>query len=198
MLDIILIILVGMLILLVFEATYYYWSTYNTFIGLKNDILKAWANIDVLLKQRNDEIPNLVSTVSGYMEHEQKALIEVAKARTTLQLAESIGEKSASDKLIHDTLQRLYAVVESYPQLKADQTFLKLQKRISGLENQIADRREFYNDAATIYNTRRQSFPDKVVADSFGFGRMPLFRASEKERMIVEVRFREGSGEKKE
>jgi LemA protein len=191
MLEIILIVLAGMLILLAVESAYFYMSTYNALVGLRNDILKAWANIDVLLKQRNDEIPNLVSTVSGYMEHEQKVLIEVAKARSTLELAGSIGEKSASDKLIHDTLQRLYAVVENYPQLKADETFLKLQTRITGLENQIADRREFYNDAVTIYNTRRQSFPDNLVADRMGFGRMPLFRATEKERQVVEVRFRQ-------
>ncbi|MFH0863007.1 MAG: LemA family protein [Candidatus Altiarchaeota archaeon] len=186
--------LIGAFALLVMaEAAYYYVKTYNGLVDSRNNILRAWSNIDVLLKQRMDEIPNLVSTVKGYVAHEHGIFVEVAKARTTLEQARTVGEKEASDNIIRETLGRLYAVVEDYPVLKADQSFLKLQVRITQIENQIADRREFYNSAATIYNTRIQSIPDNIVANHSGFGRIPLFKASDEERRRIEVFFR-GNG----
>jgi LemA protein len=190
--EAIFILIPGFILILFFvQSAFYFVQTYNTLVKMRNDILKAWSNIDVLLKQRNDEIQNLISTVKGYMEHEQKTLIEVARARATLEAASSVGEKAASDSIIRDTLGRLFAVVENYPQLKADQAFLKLQTRLTGIENQIADRREFYNDATTIYNTRIQSIPDSFVAQRAGFGRIPLFKATEQERKKIEVAFRQ-------
>jgi len=190
MLEIILILCSVAVLITLTEAAFYYVNTYNSLVGLRNDILKAWANIDVLLKQRNDEIPNLVNSVKGYMEHERETFVEVTKARATLELAQTIGEKEASNSLITDTLKKLYAVVENYPQLKANETFLKLQTRITGIENQIADRREFYNDAVTIYNTRIGTIPDSIIAQRAHFMRIPLFKASEKERQRIEVAFK--------
>jgi LemA protein len=192
MADVFLILAVLVLLLLVGESITYWVSTYNGLVGLRNDIVKAWANIDVLLKQRHDEIPNLIASVKGYMDHEQGVLEGVAKARSTLEQANTVGEKEAADNIIRETLGKLYAVVENYPQLKADQSFLKLQTRITGIENQIADRREFYNDAATIYNTRIESIPERLIAKKAGFGRFPLFKATAEERSRIEVVFRGG------
>jgi LemA protein len=172
------------------NAAFYYVNTYNGLVALKNNTVKAWANIDVLLKQRSDELPNLISAVKGYTEHENQTLTEIARARTTLERAGTVGEKAASYDIITDTLQRLYAVVENYPALKADANFLKLQARITGIENQIADRREFYNDAATIYNIKIETIPDNYVAHSMKAKRIPLFRATEEEKRRIDVIFK--------
>jgi len=190
MIDAILILPAIVVVVALVESALYAVNAYNSLVELRNDILKAWANIDVLLKQRNDEIPNLVSTVKGYMGHERDTLTEVVKARSTLEMAKTVGEKEASSSIIADTLKRLYAVVENYPQLKADDSFIELQRRITGIENQIADRREFYNDAVTIYNTRIETIPDRMIAERAGFRRMPVFKASESERERIEVAFK--------
>jgi LemA protein len=176
-------------LLYVVVTVYYVIGIYNSLIGLRNDISKAWANIDVLLKQRNDEIPNLISTVKGYMEYESRVVEGVAKARSISLRAESVGEKAAYNELISGALKDLFAVVEDYPDLKANEGFLKLQKRITGLENEIADRREFYNDAVTIFNTRIETYPDKLVADGMRLKRRPLFRATEQERRNIKADF---------
>jgi LemA protein len=172
------------------ETAFYVVNAYNTLVELRNDILKAWANIDVLLKQRNDEIPTLLDTVKGYMEHERETLTEVTKARGTLEVAKTLGEKDASNNLITDALKKLFAVVENYPQLKANDAFMKLQLRITGIENQIADRREFYNDAVTIYNTRIDTIPDRIIAERANFKRIPLFKATSQERKRIDVAFK--------
>ncbi|MBD3387900.1 MAG: LemA family protein [Candidatus Altiarchaeales archaeon] len=164
-------------------------GTYNSLVELKNDIVKAWANIDVLLKQRSDEVPNLVSTVKGYMAHEREVLEAVTQARASVVRAGSVGEKAATNDMLEVALGRLFAVVEAYPELKADESFLELQKRITRLENEIADRREFYNDAVTIFNTRIESYPDRFVAGWMGLRRRPLFKARPRERLRVKTSF---------
>src|SRR3984957_7067672 len=127
---------------------------YNELVRLRNENDRAWANVDVLLKQRHDEIPTLVETEKGYMQHEQQTLRAVTQARAASMNAPSIGQKATADLQMTGALLILFAVAENYPQLKANENFLKLQNRISELEERIADRREFFNDDVNTYNTR--------------------------------------------
>ena len=160
---------------------------YNNFISLKNNIDKAWANIDVLLKQRTNEIPNLVNTVKGYMRHERETLESLTKARSFLLKAKTLSQKAAVDNAITELVKTVFAVAENYPDLKAGENFLQLQNRITGLENELADRREFYNDSVTIYNIRIQSIPDLIVARLMHINRIDLFKASEEDKKYVKV-----------
>jgi LemA protein len=160
---------------------------YNNFVRLKNNIEKSWANIDVLLKQRSNEIPNLVSTVKGYMKHERETLEALTKARSFLLNAKTLSQKAAADDAITELVKTIFAVAEQYPDLKAGENFLQLQNRITGLENELADRREFYNDSVTIYNIRIQSIPDLVVAKMMHLSREELFEASEEDKRYVKV-----------
>ncbi|MBS3175480.1 LemA family protein [Candidatus Woesearchaeota archaeon] len=160
---------------------------FNSLISLKNNISKSWSNIDVLLKQRSEEIPNLVETVKGYMKHEKSLLLEITKERTSLINSSSLSEKAKVDNAISSSLKTIFAVSEKYPKLRANENFLKLQNRITGLENELSDRREFYNDSVTIYNTRIQSFPDLFIAKVFNFNAKELFRVLEEERKVVKT-----------
>src|ERR1700690_1158310 len=127
---------------------------YNGLVRLQNEIGRAWANIDVLLKQRHDEILNLVACVKGYMDHERRGLEAVTLARSASVDATSAPQKAEAELALTRVLRSLFAVAERYPELKADQNFRALQNRISDLEERIADRREFFNDDVTTYNTR--------------------------------------------
>ena len=149
---------------------------YNGLVRLRNENDRAWANIDVLLKQRHDEIPNLVETVKGYMQHEQQTLLAVTQARTASMNAASIGQKALADLTMATALRRLFAVAENYPQLKANQNFLKLQTRITELEERIADRREFFNDDVNTYNTRIGQIPDVFVASFLSLKPRQMFQ----------------------
>jgi LemA protein len=160
---------------------------FNSLVRLRNNIQKSWANIDVLLKQRADEIPNLVSAVKGYMQHEKTVLGEVVKARADALGARTLSQKAAADQRMQAGLKSLFAVAENYPQLRASENFLALQKRISALEDQIADRREFYNDSVTTYNTRIESFPDMFIANMFSFGKHEMFEATAAERQVRKI-----------
>lgn len=162
---------------------------YNGLIRLRNENDRAWANIDVLLKQRHDEIPNLVETVKGYMLHEQRTLLAVTEARTAAVNAASVGQKAVADLQVASALKALFAVAENYPQLKANENFLKLQNRITELEERIADRREFFNDDVNTYNTRIGQIPDVFVASLMGLQRREMFTVSEQDRRQVEVGF---------
>jgi LemA protein len=162
---------------------------YNGLVRLRNENDRAWANIDVLLKQRHDEIPNLVETVKGYMQHEQQTLLAVTQARADSINASSVAQKAVADLKIASALHSLFAVAENYPQLKANQNFLKLQTRISELEERIADRREFFNDDVNTYNTRIGQIPDVFVASFMNLKRREMFKVSEQDRSQVEVSF---------
>jgi LemA protein len=162
---------------------------YNELVRLRNDNDRAWANIDVLLKQRHDEIPNLVETVKGYMQHEQQTLLAVTQARAASMNAASIGQKAQADLAMTGALRGLFAVAENYPQLKANQNFLKLQNRITELEDHIADRREFFNDDVNTYNTRIGQIPFVFVASFMSLKPRSMFRVSEEDRKLVEVKF---------
>jgi len=163
---------------------------YNGLVRLRNENDRAWANIDVLLKQRHDEIPNLVETVKGYMQHEQQTLLAVTQARADSMNAASVGQKAVAELKIASALHSLFAVAENYPQLKANENFLKLQTRITELEERIADRREFFNDDVNnTYNTRIGQIPDVFVASFMNLKRREMFKVSEEDRRQVEVSF---------
>ena len=161
---------------------------YNELVRLRNDNDRAWANIDVLLKQRHDEIPNLVEIVKGYMQHERQTLLAVTQARTASMSAATVGQKAEADLLVAGALRGLFAVAESYPDLKANQNFLKLQTRISELEERIADRREFFNDDVNTYNTRIKQVPDMFLANMMNLKARDMFKVSEEERQAIEVK----------
>src|SRR6266568_4810123 len=162
---------------------------YNSLVRLRNENDRAWANIDVLLKQRHDEIPNLVETVKGYMQHEQQTLVAVTQARAASMNAASIGQKAQADLTMTVALRGLFAVAENYPQLKANENFLKLQARISELEERIADRREFFNDDVNTYHTRIAQLPDVFLARMMKLQPRQMFRVSDEDRRQVEVNF---------
>jgi len=166
---------------------------YNELVRLRNDNDRAWANIDVLLKQRRDEIPNLVETVKGYLQHEQQTLLAVTQARAASMNAASISQKAQADLKMTDALRGLFAVAENYPQLKANENFFKLQTRISELEERIADRREFFNDDVNTYNTRIGQIPEVLVASYMSLKPRAMFQVSDEDRRQVEVRF-QGKG----
>jgi LemA protein len=168
----------------------YFLSLYNSLVALKNGIGRAWANIDVLLKQRHDELPKLISTCEGYMQHERGVFDKLSEARGALASARGVAQRAEAENQLTRALGQVFAVAEAYPQLKADESFRMLQSRISELENQIADRREFYNDSVTIFNIRIQQVPDAVVANWLGFTPAELFRASEQDREDVKVEFK--------
>ncbi|MBI2311408.1 MAG: LemA family protein [Betaproteobacteria bacterium] len=164
---------------------------FNNLVNLKHNVSKAWANIDVLLKQRHDELPKLVETCKQYMKFEQETLERVMKARAAVQTAQQaqdikgLGEAEGALRL---GLGRLFALAEAYPDLKTNQTFQHLQGRISGLENAIADRREFYNESVNVNNVRVEQFPDNVVAGMFGFRLFDLLEFAAAEKADVDVK----------
>lgn len=182
-------ILIGLVVILFGVGIFIYFITiYNSLVRLRNDMDKAWANIDVLLKQRHDELPKLIETCKGYMQYEQKTFQLITEARTSFMKANSVAEKAQADNMISGALKSLFAVSENYPDLKANNNFLQLQKRISELEERIADRREFFNDDVNTYNIRIQQLPDVFVAKMLSLQRRDLFKVSEEDRRDVEVK----------
>src|SRR6266852_6607302 len=161
---------------------------YNELVRLRNDNDRAWANIDVLLKQRHDEIPNLVETVKGYMQHEQQTLVAVTQARAASMNAASVRQKAQADLMMTGALRGLFAVAENYPQLRANENFLKLQNRISELEERIADRRDLFNDDVNAYNTRIRQVPEVFLANLMALKPRGLFTVSDDDRKLVEVK----------
>jgi len=175
-------------VLLVTGAAIYAVIVYNGLVRLQNEIKRAWANIDVLLKQRHDEIPNLVACVKGYMDHERQTLEAVTEARAVSINAASIPQKAQADVLLTSALRSFFVVAERYPQLKANQNFLALQDRISELEERIADRREFFNDDVNTCNTRIAQLPEVFLARPMKLQPRQMFRVNEQERQQVEVK----------
>jgi LemA protein len=167
-----------------------FFSTYNGLVALKNAVARAWANIDVLLKQRHDELPKLVSTCEGYMQHERAVFDQLSLARGAVVKAKSVGERAEAESKLTQSLGQFFAVMEAYPDLKANQGFLQLQSRISELENQIADRREYYNDTVATFNTRIQQIPDSLVAGWLSLQPAELFKVTESDRQDVQISFK--------
>jgi len=162
---------------------------FNGLIAVKNDVAKAWANIDILLKQRHDELPNLVEVCKGYMNHERETLENVTQARSQYQQAVSVDQKAQADQGTTLALRSLFAVDENYPQLKANENFLKLQNRITELESEIADRREFYNDSVNTFNVRIQQVPDTFVAAFMSLRPQPMFKVEDADKAEVKLSF---------
>lgn len=160
---------------------------YNRLIGVRVNIDKSWANIEVLLKQRYDEIPNLVKVCEGYMQYERETLEKITAARTRFLEAKTPGRIAQADSELAAALKSLFAVSENYPTLKANETFLQLQGRVSCLENQIADRREFYNDAVAIFNTRIKQLPDVFVANTLGYRDAEMYRVPAAEQAVPQA-----------
>jgi len=176
----------------IFAALFLYAVTmFNNFVRLKNNVAQAWSNIDVLLKQRHDELPKLVDACRQYMQHERGVLEKVTQARAAVHSAREagdVGSLGAAETELRAGLARLFAVAENYPELRANENFQHLQDRISQLEAQIADRREFYNDIVNANNTRIEQFPDNVIATLFRFEEKPLLRFKEEEIRDVNVK----------
>ena len=161
---------------------------------LQNEIGRAWANIDVLLKQRHDEVPNLVGCVEGYMDYERQTLEAVTQARAASLSATTVPQKAQADLLMTTALRSFFGVAENYPRLKADQNFLALQSRISELEERIADRREFFNDDVNTYNTRIAQIPDVVLARSMKLQPKQMFQVTDNDRQQVELKLARAQG----
>jgi LemA protein len=156
------------------------WTLYNGLVRLRNQVKNAWAQIDVQLKRRHDLIPNLVETVKGYMKHERETLEAVTKARNLAQQVSSAGagERAKAEGELSSALSRLLAVVERYPDLKANQNFLALQEELTSTENKISFSRQFYNDSALKYNNQTQMVPSNIVASMFGFKASEFFEVT--------------------
>ena len=172
-------------------AAIYVAMVYNRLVQIKHNVSKAWANIDVLLKQRHDELPKLIETCRQYMKFEQETLTRVMEARSRVSTARETRDMPAlgqAEAALRSTVGNLLAVAEAYPELRTDQTFLQLQARIVSLESAIADRREFYNESANINNVRIEQFPDVVVASLFAFGPAPLLHFAAADKADIDVR----------
>ncbi|HSC56477.1 MAG TPA: LemA family protein [Nitrospira sp.] len=162
---------------------------YNALVRLSNNIDKAWSNIDVILKQRHDELPKLVDVCNSYMKHERETLEGVTNARSAYSRSTSVDDKAKAENQITRALGKLFAVAEQYPDLKANQEFLNVQQRISALEDTIADRREFYNDSVNLYNIRIEQIPAVWVAQQTGYRARPLLTVAQSDREDVRLAF---------
>ncbi len=185
----VLIIMFFIVALVVVVAIAYAVTLFNSLVRLRNENDRAWSNIDVLLKQRHDELPNLIETCKGYMKYEQETLQKVVEARNASAGATTIPDKAQADAMTTSAVSRLFAVAEAYPDLKANQNFMQLQGRISDLEEKIADRREYYNSDVAMYNTRIASFPEMFFAGLMAMKVRDYFKVNEDERQAVQVKF---------
>lgn len=179
---------IGVLVL-AFISPIYFVLIYNSLVRLKNNIDKAWSNIDVLLTQRYDELTKLMGSVKGYMKFEKSVLTDVTKARTAFMNAQTVNDKAKADSMMTATLKTLFAVAENYPKLRANENFIQFQGRISEIENQIADRREFYNDSVNTFNIRIEQIPTVFIARMLNYTRRELFKVEEAKRKDVGVKF---------
>jgi len=177
-------------IALIAVAIFWLIGVYNSLIRLRNQTDEAWSDIDVQLKRRYDLIPNLVETVKGYAKHERELFENVTKARTAAMGAQGIAEKGKAENMLAGTLKSLFAVAENYPDLKANQNFLKLQDELADTENKIQAARRFYNGNVRDFNTKTQVFPNNMIAGMMGFKDYEFFEIEEAgEREPVKVNF---------
>lgn len=162
---------------------------YNGLIRLKNRVDEAWSDIDVQLKRRYDLIPNLVSTVKGYAAHEKEVFEKVTEARSRAMGAGTATDKAEAENMLSNTLKSLFAVAEAYPDLKANQNFLELQRELTDTEDKIQASRRFYNGNVRDFNTKIEVFPTNMMAGMLGFAKREFFQAAEGEKAPVEVKF---------
>lgn len=164
-------------------------STYNSLVGLRNKVKDQWSQIDVVLKNRYDLIPNLVETVKGYAKHEKDTLNAVIEARSNAVSAKTPEEEMKAAGEVTQALGKLFALAENYPDLKANENFLKLQEDLKEIEEKIRYSRQFYNDAVLTYKNKIEMFPSNIIAGIFGFKPEPFFEANDEERKNVQVKF---------
>lgn len=162
---------------------------YNSLIKLKNRVDEAWSDIDVQLKRRYDLIPNLINTVKGYATHEKELFEKITQARTAAMGAKNPAEKEQTENMLSDTLKSLFAVAENYPDLKANQNFLELQRELSDTENKIQASRRFYNGNVRDFNTKIEVFPNNLIVGMLNFTKREFFEAEEREKENVKVEF---------
>lgn len=163
--------------------------TYNSLVGLRNRVKDQWSQIDVQLKRRADLIPNLVETVKGYTKHESETLENVIKARNTYLSATTPEDQIKANNELSNFVTKLFALSESYPDLKANTNFMQLQDELKDVENKIASARQFYNDTVLQYNNKIEMFPSNIIAGMFNFKRETFFEAAAAERENVQVKF---------
>jgi len=179
-------IVLGVVLILVVMAV----GTYNSLVSLRNRCDNGWAQVDVQLRRRYDLIPNLVETVKGYAKHEREVFEKVTEARSKAVNAGTIKEQGEAENMLRGALKSLFAVVENYPELKANQNFLLLQEELAGTEGKIAYARQFYNDSVMKFNVRQQVFPSNVIARMFNFKEKEYFEIEEAEaKEPVKVKF---------
>ena len=178
-------IVLGLVLLVVF----YFWSLYNGLVSLKTNIEEAWSQIDVQLKRRSDLIPNLVESVKGYAKHEKTVFSDVTKARSAMMGARSLESKAAASDMLTAALGKLIAIAEAYPQLKANENFVQLQKELSDTEDKVAYSRQYYNNLIRDYNEKTRTFPNTLFNEPLGFKEKEYFQALEGERKNVKVNF---------
>ena len=179
----------GVIVVVVIAVLVFVIKTYNELVRLKNKVKNAFAQIDTQLQRRFDLIPNLVETVKGFATHEKELLENVTASRNGYAHASSNGEKMAMNNQLTSSLRSLFAVVENYPDLKANTNFLKLQDELSETEDKITYSRQFYNDAVTIYNNKIQMFPGNIIAGMFGFREEELFNTEDEAKAAPKVQF---------
>jgi LemA protein len=180
-------ILLGFIIITIFYAI----GLYNHLVSIKHGVAKAWANIDVLLKQRHDELPKLVEVCKQYKQFEQETLQKVIAARSQVHAARENQDMSAlgqAEGALRAGLGSIFAVAEAYPELKANENYMQLQNRITSLENGIADRRELYNEAVNINNVQIEIFPASIIAKQFNFSAKDLLEFSSEEKSDVDLK----------
>jgi len=181
--------ILAVFIITVIAVILYFVGLYNKLVAFKNNIDRSFSNIDVLLKQRHDELPKLIETCKGYMQYEQKTLQAVTEARTAFMRANTPAEKAQADNLVSGALKSLFAVAEKYPDLKANTNFMQLQGRITDLETKIAAQRAAYNEDVNTFNIRIAQIPASLVAGFMGLQPYALFQVAEADREDVKVSF---------
>lgn len=169
-------------------------AAFNVLVSLRNRSRNAWADIDVQLKRRYDLVPNLVATVQGYAAHEMSTLEEIANLRAKAMSLQKVEDLDGAESNLAGAIKSLFAVAESYPNLRADENFRQLQAQLAEIENNIQYARRYYNAVVRDMNTRREVFPSSLIAGTFGFEKLPYFQADDDERNPVDVGF-EGTAE---
>ena len=181
------IVVIFVIALIIIGFISWFFTVYNGLIQVKENIKKSWANIDVLLMQRSDEIPKLIKVLKSFVKHEKKMFDNIMDARTSYLGASSVSEKADADNQMSEALKSVFALSEAYPELGSNDNFLKLQERISGLENEIADRRELYNESVNNYNIRIQSLPDMFIANILGLPQEEMFKVDENKKKDIDI-----------
>lgn len=168
-------------------------ALYNSLVTLKNKVNEAWADIDTQLKRRYDLIPNLVETVKGYASHESQTFEKVVAARSSAMNAQGVKEKQQAENMLSDSLKSIFALAENYPELKANQNFLDLQKSLTEIEEHLQMSRRYYNATVRDFNTKIEVFPNNLLAKPLGFIQREFFEAAGEEKENVKVSFQENA-----